>query len=96
MQVLKWWTDSSFVVYPAKKSNSGILGTLGRGAIFARSVTLKPNTTCLTESEVVDSSEVPTQALWTASFLRNQGHDVRLTLLQGVSNGYLAQIKVGS
>ena len=33
LQVVKWWADSSFAVHHDLKSHSGVLGSLGRGAI---------------------------------------------------------------
>ena len=41
MKVIKWWTDSSLAVHPVIKSHPGLMGTLGRRAIFAKSVTQK-------------------------------------------------------
>ena len=81
MEAIEWWADSAFAVQPDMKSHSGIFGTLGRGAIFARSVTQKLNTTSSTEAEVVASAEATTQALWTASFLKHQGHNIKHTSL---------------
>ena len=81
LQVVKWWADSSFAVHPDMKSHSGVLGSLGRGAIYARSGAQKLNTTSSTESEIVAGSETLSQALWTSSFLRHQGYDIRNALL---------------
>ena len=81
LQVVKWWTDADFAVHPDMKSHSGILESLGRGAIFAKSVTQKLNTTSSTECEVVAGSEALAQALWTTSFLRHQGYDTKNALL---------------
>ena len=63
------------------KNHSGILGSLGREEIFARSVTQRLNTTTSTESEVVAGSEALGQALWTRSFLKHQGYEVKNVLL---------------
>ena len=81
LQIIKWWADSSFAVHEDLKSHSGLLGSFGRGAVFARSVTQKLNTTSSTESEVVAGAEVLGKALWTTSFLRNQGYNVRNALV---------------
>jgi hypothetical protein len=81
LQVIKWWADSSFGVHEDMKSHSGLLGSFGRGAIFAKSVTQRLNATSSTESEVIASSEVLPQALWTLSFLRHQGFKVRNALI---------------
>jgi hypothetical protein len=81
LEIIEWWADSAFAVHPDMKSHSGLFGSLGRGAIFARSVTQKLNTTSSTESEVVAAAEATTQALWTASFLKNQGYNVKHSLM---------------
>ena len=71
LQVVKWWADSAFAVHPDMKSHSGILGSLGRGAIFARSVSQRLNTTSSLECEVVADSEALGQALWMSSFMKH-------------------------
>ena len=81
LQVIKWWADSSFGVHEDMKSHSGLLGSFGRGAIFAKSVTQRLNATSSTESEVIACSEVLPQALWTTSFLRHQGFEVKNALI---------------
>jgi hypothetical protein len=81
MNVIKWWADSAFAVHPDMRSHSGLIGSLGRGAVFARSTTQKLNTTSSTEAEIVASSEILSQAIWTQSFLRNQGYKVKNGLL---------------
>ena len=80
LTVVKWWADSSFAVHPDLKSHSGGFGTLGKGAFYAQSSTQKLSTTSSTESEVVAAAEILPQALWTKSFLRNQGYDTRNVL----------------
>ena len=72
LHIVKWWADAAFGVHKDLKSHSGLLASLGRGAIYARSSAQKLNTTSSTESEVVAGSEALAQALWTSSFLRNQ------------------------
>ena len=81
LHVVKWWADSAFAVHSDLRSHSGLLGTLGRGAIFSKSSTKKLNTISSTEAEVVASSEIFSQALWTASFLKHQGYEAVNTLL---------------
>ena len=81
LQVVKWWANSSFTVHPDMNSHSGVLGSLGRGAIYARSGAQKLNTTSSTESEIVAASETLSQAIWTSSFLRHQGYDIKNALL---------------
>ena len=81
LQLVKCWADSSFAIHEDLRSHTRLLGSLGRGAVFSRSGAQKLNTTSSTEAEVVASSEVLTQALWTSSFLMNQGYAVKNALL---------------
>ena len=74
LNVIKWWTDSSFALHDDMKSHSGGFGTLGKGAFYATSTNQKLNTTTSTESEVVAVAEILPQALWTVSFLKHQGY----------------------
>ena len=62
LQVVKWWANASFAIHMDMKSHSRLFGSLGRGAIFARSAAQKLNTTS-SGSEVVAGSEMLTQAL---------------------------------
>jgi hypothetical protein len=63
------------------KTHSGGFGTLGKGAFYASSTGQKLNTTSSTECEVVAAAGFLPQALWTTSFLRHQGYDVKNALL---------------
>ena len=81
LNVVKWWADASFAVHEDMKSHSGGFGSLGKGAFYATSRTQKLNTTSSTESEIVAAAEILPQALWTTSFLRNQGYEVKNAIL---------------
>jgi hypothetical protein len=71
----------SFDVHEDMKSHSGLLGSFGLGAIFAKSVTQRLNATSSTKSEVIACSEVLPQALWTTSFLHHQGFKIKKALI---------------
>jgi hypothetical protein len=81
LNVVKWWADASFAVHEDMKSHSGGFGSLGKGAFYATSRTQKLNTTSSTECEIVAAAEILPQALWTTSFLKNQGYDVKNAIL---------------
>ena len=81
INVVKWWADSSFGVHRDLKSHSGAMGSLGRGAFYPTSKAQKHNTTSSTEAEVVAAAEIVPQMIWTSSFLKNQGYDVRRAVL---------------
>jgi len=48
-----WWVDSSYAVHPDMRSHSGIIMTLGKGAMYNRSCKQKLNTKSSTEVELV-------------------------------------------
>ena len=50
---------------------------MGKGALYARSMWQKLNTTSTTESETVGASDCLGQTIWTMNFLEHQGIKVR-------------------
>ena len=70
--IVKWWTDASYGVHEDMKSHTGGVMTLGSGAIYATSCKQRLNTVSSTESELVATSDVLHQALWTSYFLKSQ------------------------
>lgn len=101
LNVVKWWADASFAIHKNMKSHTGGFGSLGKGAFYATSRTQKLNTTSSTECEIVAAAEILPQALWTTSFLKNQGYEVRNAILnqdnmaamQMEMNGFLSRGK---
>ena len=79
--VVKWWADGAFAVHPDMKSHSGVVMSLGMGAIYNSSRKQKLNTTSSTESELVAASDSMPQILWTMYFLRCQGYKNLSTIL---------------
>jgi hypothetical protein len=57
-----------------KKSHTGCVITLGKGAIYSKSSTQKLNTLSSTEAELVTVTEASYQVLWTKNFLSEQGN----------------------
>ena len=68
------YIDASFAVHNDKKSHSGSILTMGRGATFARSRKQSINTTSSTTAEQVGVAEELTAVLWANKFLHAQGH----------------------
>src|SRR5210317_2066024 len=77
LTVVKTWTDVSFAVHDDFKSHTGNIISMGRGALYARSMGQKLNTTSTTESELVGASDCLGQTLWTVNFLEHQGIKVK-------------------
>jgi hypothetical protein len=89
------YIDASYAVHADKKSHTGCIITLGKGAIYGKSSTQKLNTTSSTEAELVAMTEAGNQVLWTRNFLIHQEYKVgpaliyqdNLSTIQLVKNG---------
>ena len=68
------YIDASYGIHPDKKSHTGSVITLGKGAIYSKSGTQRLNTKSSTEAELVALSDSANQVLWTRNFLERQGH----------------------
>lgn len=89
------YIDASYAVHADKKSHTGCIITLGKGAIYGKSSTQKLNATSSTEAELVAMTEAGNQVLWTRNFLIHQEYEVgpaliyqdNLSTIQLVKNG---------
>ena len=60
-----WWIDSSYAMHPDMFSHSGIIMTLGKGAMYSSSCKTKLNTKSSTEAKLVGIDDAMGQVLWT-------------------------------
>ena len=74
LNVIKWWVDASYAVHPDCKSHTGVMMSLGKGAISSMSRKQKLNTKSATESELVGVDDASAQILWTNYFIESQGY----------------------
>ena len=65
--------DASFATHTDMKSHTGVLCTLGTGAMYTKSTAQKINTTSSCEAELVALAKGLQQTLWAHSFLIGQG-----------------------
>jgi Reverse transcriptase (RNA-dependent DNA polymerase) len=80
---LQVYIDASFAIHSDKKSHTGVMTTLGRGAMYTKSTTQKINTTSSCESELVALSKGLQQTIWSRFFLVSQGYkNTQLTVYQ--------------
>ena len=70
------YIDASYSVHMDKKSHTGCVITLGKGAISCKSSTQKLNTMSSTEAEFVAASEGLYQVIWSRNFLIEQGYQI--------------------
>ena len=76
LTVVKTWVDVAFAVHKDYKSHTGNVISMGKGALYACSMSQKLNTTSTTESETVSASDCLGQTIWTMNFLECQGFKV--------------------
>jgi hypothetical protein len=89
------YIDASYGVHMDKKSHTGCVITLGKGAIYSKSSTQKLNTMSSTEAGIVAVTEASYQVLWTRNFLLAQGYQIspatmfqdNLSTIQLIKNG---------
>jgi hypothetical protein len=70
------YIDASYGVHMDKKSHTGCIITLGKGAVYSKSSTQKLNTMSSTEAELVAVTEASYQVLRTRNFLLEQGYQL--------------------
>jgi hypothetical protein len=80
-RVLKWFTDASFAVHCDFKSQTGVVMTMGSGAVTSISRKQGINSRSLTEAELIASDEVVGPMLWMQLFLEAQGYPVKQDIL---------------
>ena len=81
MSSIKLWVDASYGVYQNTKSDTCCSLSLGSGVLNMKSTKQKLNLKSSTEAELITSSEVLPQILWTKYFLEDQGVEVRESVL---------------
>jgi hypothetical protein len=74
--VVTSYIDASFGVHPDGKGHTGIVVSLGGGAVYAKSGKQKLVARSSTEAELVGLSDGLSQVIWTRNFLEKQGHQV--------------------
>ena len=67
------YVDASFAVHPDMKGQTGVVTTLGSGAIMSKSSKQKLVARSSTEAELIGLSDAVQQVLWTRNFLLSQG-----------------------
>ena len=81
LRILKWYVDVAFAVHPDFKSHTGMVMTMGQGALQSMSRKQKLNTRSSTEAELVGADDVVSQMLWTQLFLEEQGYLIEKNIL---------------
>jgi hypothetical protein len=78
---IDWWVDAYYGVHSDMKSHTGGTVSMGKGCMYSTSTKQKMVTRSSTESEVLAVYEVMPQILWMANFIKDQGYDVKSSVL---------------
>ena len=81
LQVLFWYVDAAFAVHQDMKSHTGIIFTLGKGAIISGSTKQKVNSRSSTEAELNAVDEKLSKIIRTKKFLESQGFKIKLNII---------------
>jgi hypothetical protein len=81
LNVIKWWVDASYATHGDCRGHTGVMMSLGRGAIIGMSKKQKLNTKSSTECEPVGVDDASPQMLWTRYFIEGQGYGIKALIL---------------
>ena len=76
LSVIKWWVDASDRTHWDCKGHTGVMMSLGKGAVLSYSGKQKLNTMSSTESELVEADTVLTRVIWGLNFIESLGYTV--------------------
>ena len=76
-----WYIDAAFAVHPDMKSHTGMVFTLGKGAIISGSSKQKTNSRSSTEAELNAADEKLSKIIQVKKFLERQAFKVKLNLI---------------
>jgi hypothetical protein len=79
--IIKWWVDASFGVHWDSKGHTGMMMSLGKGAVMSFSRKQKLNTRSSTEAELVGIDDAIGEIMWGLFFMQAQGYDVARNIL---------------
>ena len=74
--IVKWWIDASYLIHKDCKGQTGVMMSLGEGALFAASWEQKLNVRSSTEGELVGLDDALPIILWCKYFIEAQGYTV--------------------
>ena len=81
LQFLYWFIDAAFAVHYDMKSHTGLVFTLGKGAIISCSRKQKTNSRSSTEAELNASDEMLSKVIRVKKFMEKQGFQVKQNII---------------
>jgi hypothetical protein len=88
--------DASFAVHDDMKSHSGIVITMGGGALFVKSMKQKMNSKSSTEAELIALADLLSQVIWTRNLMEAMGYTMEPAEVLQDNLSTIAMIKNGS
>ncbi len=76
LNVLKWWVDASYNAHEDCKGHTGVMMSMGHGAMVSFSRKQKLNTRSSTEAELVGIDDALPMILWCKYFLEDLGYTI--------------------
>ena len=89
--IFSWYPDAAFAVHSDMKSHTGIVGTMGKGAVIVHSGKQKLNTQSSTEAELVAADEACPSSVWCKNFLEHQGYTSEQKVYQDNTSAILLE-----
>ena len=81
MNILYWYIDAAFAVHYDMKSHSGLIFTIGKGAMISSSRKQKINSRSSTKAELNATDEMLSKIMRVKKFIEKQGFKVKLNIL---------------
>jgi len=81
IEQLQVYTDASYAEHSDRKSHTGIMVTLGTGALYARSAKQKLVSKSSTEAELIALADGSAIAIWFRDFLLEQGYKMKPVIM---------------
>ena len=84
--------DAFFAVHPNMRSHTGVVLTLGGGALYGSFTKQKLNTRSSTQTELVGVDDALPQVLWARQILSGQGYaEIDLVIYQDNQSSFLLE-----
>ena len=81
LNMIRWWVDASYGVRWDCKGRTGLMMSMGKGALVNISIKHKLNTGSSTEAELVSIADVLWMMMWCKYFMESQGYAIENNIL---------------
>ena len=81
LHTLTWWVDASYTVHWDSRSHTGMVMSMGLGAVMSGSWRQKLNTRSSSKAELVGIDDALRYIMWGKYFIQSQGYEVKNKIL---------------